>query len=85
MHKEKKTEGGERDGDIDGSNWPKSSVKGVENEWSKWRTIALVRREDEQSEDFARGTPKRFLNTFFPSTLTHHHYMQKHSCFMTRL
>lgn len=57
MHKEKKSEGGERDGHIDGSDWPESGVEGFENDWSNWTTIALVWREDEQSQDFRRPTP----------------------------
>lgn len=59
-----------RDGDIDGSHRPKNCVEGFENEWPKRRTIALVWREDEQSEDYGWQASKRFHPTFLPCPLT---------------
>lgn len=69
MLEEEKVEGRRRDGDFDGTHRPQSGVKGFENEWVKWGTVALVWREDEQSEGNGWKTTKRFHSTFFPCTL----------------
>lgn len=71
MLEEEKAEGRRRDGDFDGTDRPESGVKGFENEWVKWGTVALVWREDEESKSGGRKTTKRFLSTFFSCTLTH--------------
>lgn len=72
MLEEEKVKGGKGYGYFDGSDRPKSGVKGFKDEWIEWRTVALVWGEDEQSENHGRKTSERlFHTTFLPLTLTH--------------